>query len=201
MDDPYWSPGTRVLRNKENIRDEHALNEFERRAARNRAETLPRHVPITADGFREIHRSIFQDVYEWAGKDRTVDIAGHGTFFLSIELINDALKDRFAKINAEDNLRYLSPERFAARVAEHVCSLNAIHPFREGNGRTIRAFLQILALQAGHQIDLARVDPHAWNAASRESDYLHDSRPMVEVIRGGLVEHAPDAKPPPGAEC
>jgi cell filamentation protein len=192
MDDPYWYPGTRILRNKENIRDERALDEFERRAARNRAETLPAHLPITADGFREIHRSIFQDVCEWAGKDRTVDIAGHGTFFLTVELINDGLKAAFPRSIPRTILRCLSPELFAARAAEHVCAL--VHPFREGNGRTIRAFLQILALQAGHPIDLARIDPQAWNAASRESDYLHDSRPMVEVIRGALVEHAREIK-------
>jgi fido (protein-threonine AMPylation protein) len=48
MDDPYWYPGTRVLRNKEDIRDERALEEFERRAARNRVETLPQDMPITA---------------------------------------------------------------------------------------------------------------------------------------------------------
>jgi hypothetical protein len=61
MDDPYCYAGTRILRNQENIRDEHALEEFERRSARNRAETLPQDIPITADGFRQIHRLIFQD--------------------------------------------------------------------------------------------------------------------------------------------
>jgi len=81
MDNPYLYPGTNVLRNKENIRDKAELEEFERRAARSRAETLPHDLPITADGYREIHRYLFQDVYDWAGKDRTVDIAGHGTFF------------------------------------------------------------------------------------------------------------------------
>jgi cell filamentation protein len=192
MDDPYCYAGTRILRNQENIRDEHALEEFERRSARNRAETLPQDIPITADGFRQIHRLIFQDIYDWAGKDRTIDIAGHGTFFPSVEQIGDALNDCFGELNVEDNLRHLLPERFAARAAEFVCALNKIHPFRDGNGRTVRAFLQILALQAGHPIDLARVDPRAWNTASRESDYLQDSGPMREVIRGALVEQAPE---------
>jgi cell filamentation protein len=188
MDDPYWYPGTRVLRNKQDIRDKQVLEEFERRAARNRAETLPPDIPVTADGFREIHRSIFQDVYEWAGKDRTIDIAGHGTFFLSVDLIDRHLKDRFAKIKGENNLRFLSIERFAARAAEHICALNVIHPFREGNGRTVRAFLQILATHAGHRIDLALIDPRAWNEAARDADYLRDSAPMRQVIRGALVK-------------
>jgi cell filamentation protein len=64
-------------------------------------------------------------------------------------------------INNEDNLRGLTREQFAARAAEHMCELNTIHPFLDGNGRTQRAFLEMLAKQAGHDIDLARIDPDA----------------------------------------
>jgi cell filamentation protein len=197
MDEPYCYAGTRVLRNREDIRDADALEEFERRASRSRAETLPKDVPIRAAGYREIHRYLFQDVYEWAGKDRTVDIAGHGTFFLSVELIGPALEERVAKINDENNLRGLAPERFAARAGEHICALNAIHPFLEGNGRTMRAFLEVLAEQAGHHLDLTRIAAQAWNAASREADYMHDSRPMSDVIAGALVEPVAEIKRTP----
>jgi fido (protein-threonine AMPylation protein) len=51
MDDPYYYPGRRILRNKLNLRNEKALEEFERRAARNRAENLPRDFPISVNGF------------------------------------------------------------------------------------------------------------------------------------------------------
>jgi cell filamentation protein len=188
MSDPYRYPGTDVLRNKENIRDKDELEEFERRATLDRITTLPDHLPITADGYREIHRYLFQDVYDWAGKGRTVDIAGHGTFFMSVEHIDHELQKLFAKINAENNLRGFAPERFAARAAEYICALNIIHPFREGNGRTTRAFLQLLAEHAGHRVDLTRIDAHAWNKASREANYMQDSRPMGKVIAGALVE-------------
>jgi cell filamentation protein len=188
MNDVCCYPGTRVLRNKENIRDQDELRQFEREAARNRAETLPPDMPITADGYRGIHRHIFQDVYDWAGKGRTVDISGHGTFFLSVDLIASELENRFAKINAENNLQHLGRVRFAARAAEHTCELNTIHPFREGNGRTLRAFLDILARQAGHRLDPTLIDREAWNSASREANYMQDSTAMRNVIANALVE-------------
>jgi fido (protein-threonine AMPylation protein) len=72
---------------------------------------------------------------------------------------------RFAAINGENNLRGLDAATFAARAAEHIGELNAIHPFLDGNGRALRAFLENLAEQAGHHIDLARVDPQAWNVS------------------------------------
>jgi len=98
---------------------------------------------------------------------------------------------RFAALHAEDHLRGLPPERFAARAAEHICELNAIHPFLDGNGRALRAFLEVLARQAGHHIDLARIDPNAWNAAAKRSYESQDYRLMHRVIAGALVDWDP----------
>jgi fido (protein-threonine AMPylation protein) len=96
---------------------------------------------------------------------------------------------RFAAINAENNLRGLTADQFAARSAEHTCELNAVHPFLDGNGRAQRAFLELLAEQAGHEIDLARIDPQAWNEAAKESYYRQDYRPMRNIIADAIVEH------------
>lgn len=60
MSDPYRYPGTGVVRNKEDIRDKDELDELERRATLDRITTLPNHLPITADGYREIHRYPFR---------------------------------------------------------------------------------------------------------------------------------------------
>ncbi len=72
------------------------------------------------------------------------------------------LEKRFAAIRAENGLLGMSADQFAERAAEHLSELNAIHPFREGNGRTLRAFLGILAERAGHEIDMTLIDPKAW---------------------------------------
>jgi cell filamentation protein len=171
---------------QENIRDKDDLEAFERQHSADRLLTLLHNLPITVGGYREIHRYIFQDVYDWAGEYRTVT-TGRGAPFCKAEFINAEMNKRFAAINADDNLRDLTLERFAARAAEHSCQLNAIHPFLDGNGRTQRAFLEILAEQAGHRIDLARINPEAWNAAVKVSYWTQDYRPMRDIIAGALV--------------
>jgi cell filamentation protein len=186
MEHPYCYPGTDVLRNKEDIRDKEELEAFERQHSADRLLTLPQNLPITIAGYREIHRYMMQDVYDWAGEYRTVDTGRTGPF-CKAKYIARYMDERFAAINAEDNLRGLRPERFAARAAEHICELNAIHCFLDGNGRTQRAFLEILAEQAGHQIDLARIDPRAWNAAATKGYHTQDYGPMQKVIAGALV--------------
>jgi cell filamentation protein len=97
----------------------------------------------------------------------------------------------FAAIQAENGLGGLTREAFAARAAEHLCEINAIHPFREGNGRTQRAFLGRLAEAAGHHVVLERIDPEGWNNASIGSFQQGDYEAMRRVILGVLVEPAP----------
>jgi cell filamentation protein len=111
MIDPYVYPGTDVLRNKESIRDTRELQAFERMATANRMETLPDNTPVTAEGYREIHRYIFQDVYDWAGEVRTVDIAKNDDLFCLAPYIDQELARRFDALQAEDALRGLSSVR------------------------------------------------------------------------------------------
>ena len=183
---PYCYPGTNVYRNKENIRNAEELEALERTHSADRLLTLPHDIPITPEGYREIHRYMLQDVYEWAGKDRWVDTGRTGPF-CKAEYIIPELQRRFAAINAEDDLRGLDADLFIARAAEHISEINAIHPFLDGNGRALRAFLEILAVGAGHTIDLARIDPEAWNAASIAGFHKQDYQPMRDVIAGALA--------------
>src|ERR1700739_3527421 len=101
MDHPYCYPGTDVLRNKENIRDG---NQLERRLTADRLTTLPPNLPITVAGYREIHRYMVQDLYDWAGEYRTVNTGRTGPF-CKTEYIAREMERRFAAINAEDKLR------------------------------------------------------------------------------------------------
>jgi cell filamentation protein len=187
IEHPYCYPGKDVYRNKESIRDRGDLEQFERTASAWRLQTLSYDLPITPEGYREIHRYMLQDVYDWAGQDRRVDTGRTGPF-CKAEYVIPELDKRFAAINAEDNLRGLDAKTFAARAAEHVSELNAIHPFLDGNGRALRAFLEILAGPAAHTIDLARIDPQEWNTASIASFHKQDYEPMRRVIVGALAE-------------
>jgi len=183
---PYGYPCTNVYRNKFDIRDATELDEIERDLSGDRLLTLRHDAPITVGGYRAVHRYLFQDVYEWAGQYRRVTTGRGAAAFCRAEFIEAVMSKRFGAINAEHDLRGLAADRFAARAAEHLNELNAIHPFLDGNGRTQRAFLEILAEQAGHEIDLARVDPTAWNRASIEGFYKLNHEPLREVIAGAL---------------
>ena len=182
MSDPYCYPGTNVLRNIENIRDAEELTAFERSAAANRMEMLPDDFPITPDGYRAIHRYIFQDVYDWAGEYRDVDIARTDDLFCLVPYIAPELAKRFEAIRRENSLRGLSIEDFATRAAEHAIEL----PFREGNGRALRAFLFVLARQAGHDIHMERIDARSWNEASRVSFRTGDTQAMRNIIADAI---------------
>jgi len=181
---PYCYPGTDVLINKEDIRNK---DDLERMATARRLETLPRGLPITPKGYREIHRYMLQDVYDWAGKYRWVDTGRGPAPFALAQYIEPELNKRFAAIRAERGLTGLSSAAFAARAAEYLNEINAIHPFLDGNGRAPRAFLEIVAEQAGHEIDLARVDPEAWNRASILGFYKGNHEPMRQVIAGAIL--------------
>jgi len=98
------------------------------------------------------------------------------------------MNKRFAAIKGENNLRGLTAEQFATRAAEHINEINAIHPFLDGNGRALRAFLEALAHQAGHQIDLARIEPKPWNQASVQGYYRGDHGPLRDLILVALVD-------------
>jgi cell filamentation protein len=85
-------------------------------------------------------------------------------------------------------LKNLSPKQFAGRAAEHISELNAIHAFREGNGRMQRAFLELLAERAGHPLDLMQITPAAWEQASVEGFQRANYGPMRQVIARALLE-------------
>lgn len=191
-DDPYVYPGTDVLINKEDIRDRDELDAFERIMTANRMEHLPRQTPLTYEGYRHLHRHIFEPVYTWAGQERMVNIGKGSSLFCLVPYITNQMKQRFAILRTENGPRRLTREEFAARAAEHICEINAIHPFRDGNGRTQRAFLERLGTESGHPIALARIDPLAWNNASIDSFRQGNCDSTGQVILTALAE------PPPG---
>jgi cell filamentation protein len=97
---------------------------------------------------REIHRRIFGDIYDWAGQIRTVAIAKGATFCLP-QYIESSAAVIFDDLRDEDYLRDLDRDAFTGRLAHYLGEVNALHPFREGNGRAQRAFFGQLTLDAG----------------------------------------------------
>lgn len=196
-DDPYTYPGTDTLRNWLGITDDRTLAEAERRLTLARgAEAARLTFPATADGYRALHRHLFQDVYEWAGQDRSVNIAKGGSSFAHVPYIARELDKRFADIRAGDALKGLARDEFFDRLGDHINEMNAIHPFREGNGRTMRHHAAQLAREAGHAIRIASIDKTAWMDASRHGFITGDHRPMAAVLASAAIRRdlAPEAR-------
>lgn len=159
--DIYAYPGTTVLRNKLNIRDQSELDAFEADVTALRMlELLDTPVQGCFDLVHlcSIHHHVFQDVYEWAGQLRTVDISRGSSRFAHASLIEGYLGAGLSQLAHENWLRGLPPDRMAERLAHYMGEINATHPFREGNGRAQRLFCAQLAEQAGYFINFESVD-------------------------------------------
>lgn len=181
--DPYCYPGTTVLKNRAGIRDQAALDAFEHEAMLQRAEEPTPAGRLSVTHYRAIHRHLFQDVYPWAGRFRTVRISKGGSMFCYPEHLSAEMHRLFGRLRAKGFLQGHSVERFAAESAHFLAELNAIHPFREGNGRSQLTYLTLLADRAGYPLDLDRLEPQAILAATIAS-FGGKEEPLAEVIRG-----------------
>jgi cell filamentation protein len=104
-----------------------------------------------------IHRYLFQDVFPWAGEFRVVNISKANANFGPAMHIGSALKELFERLAKEKLLVGLAVPVFVERAAFYLGEINAIHPFREGNGRTQREFIRQLGLHAGHPLSWSLV--------------------------------------------
>jgi cell filamentation protein len=159
--DPYCYPGTTVLINLADLREQAALDEFEHASALQRAEEPYLSGRLGVTHYKALHRHLFQDVYTWSGEYRTVRIAKGGSMFCYPEHIAGQMRRIFNDLAGRRYLRDRTATEFAKEAATFLAELNAIHPFREGNGRTQLTYLTLLAEKAGHPLDLDRMDPDA----------------------------------------
>jgi cell filamentation protein len=146
--DPYVYPGSTVLRNLPGLRDAGALAEREAQASTLRLAQLAAsglEVAYDLPHLQRFHRFTFQDIYPWAGELRSIRLAKPGSMFALPEHIASYAAEVLHQLVDEQHLRGLPRERFAERLAHYYAEVNAVHPFREGNGRAQRAFLRQLA--------------------------------------------------------
>lgn len=158
FDDPYVDPATGILRNLLGAMSAASLAAAEGDFTRYRLAELAARSPVPASGdfleLQGIHRHLFQDLYEWAGQVRTVDIRKPGgAVFLPVSRIETGLGFVFEQLHADDLLRGLGRNQLVDRLAYHYDALNHAHPFREGNGRTQRAFWSRVVADAGWALE------------------------------------------------
>lgn len=145
-----------VLRNLPNIEDEKVLLAYESFKVSNRIEELFDNPISIADSsaLLKIHQYLFQDVYEWAGEKRKVEISKDGKQFFLTNLFDTALVFIDNLILEYKALNNTDKNAIASKLAEILDNINYLHPFREGNGRAQREFIRTLALEKGFILNL-----------------------------------------------
>ena len=180
----YCYPNSDVLKNKIGIQDMEKLQRLERRLTMLRILELvdkPIQGKFDLQHLCLIHRYIFQDVYDWAGEIRKVDIE-KGSTFCNVKFIESQAAEIFKSLKSEDYLQGLNEENTASRLAYYFSEINALHPFREGNGRSQREFIRTLALHIGYVINFAKVSKEEMLKASKDS-FLCDYGKMEQLFK------------------
>ncbi|MDY5717674.1 MAG: Fic family protein [Selenomonas sp.] len=154
-----------ALENKLGITDSIELAHREEQLTKKRAQELyDKHILDTFEvgtfaGLQQIHGYLFQDVYDFAGKMRSVNIAKGNFRFAPLIYLDDALK----------NIEKMPQDTYEHIIDKYV-EMNVAHPFREGNGRSTRIWLDaILKKEIGKVIDWSNVDKEDYLAAMERS--------------------------------
>lgn len=184
--DPYIDQTTGVFRNKLGIKNVDELKEVEADIAATRIALITQQVTyedtvLSKESLLNLHRVLFGELYDWAGQIRTVEIAKGETRFAHTDFISSELDRIFDELAAENYLKSYGEAQFFARLAYFYSELNIVHPFREGNGRTIRTFLSLLALQNDWRIAWKNLDTNE-NVLACQAAYHGDEAPLARML-------------------
>ena len=187
----YCYPHTHILKNKLDIRDKDELFKVEQELSSARYFEIVKR-PIAGDfslqHLQAIHRYLFQDIYDWAGEIRTVDIS-KGTIFCLTQFIEIEFKKVQEWIIQNNYLLDVDDKVvMSKRLAYLIGEINMIHPFREGNGRAQRVFIEYIYKNSQHfDIDFSKTTKNDMILASKESSVLNYA-PFEELLYKCLVE-------------
>ena len=185
FDDPYCYPGTTVLRNLLELRDQTELDAFEVEISTLRAEEPLPGGDFNPGHYCAVHHHLFQDVYAWAGQYRTVRISKGGNSFCYPEHIPGQMDQLFERLRGGETFEGLGEEAFVEKLTIFLSDLNAIHPFREGNGRTQLSFIGLIGDTYGHSFHFERLSRETFLPAIIES-FSGKLQPPREQLRALL---------------
>jgi len=187
-DDTYCYPGTDVLRNKADIFNAEELDAYEGELSTLRSIQIlenPVEGKFDLSHLQLIHYALFQDIYDWAGKLRTVNISRGQSRFANVRFIESSARTLFSKLARENWLRKLDVDSLSERLAHYLSEINALHPFREGNGRVQRIFIFQLTHMAGYQLNYSDLEQEQIYAAM-EMAFHGDESTLAKLIRERL---------------
>lgn len=183
----YCYPGTNILKNKLNIKDNKILKKAEEEITVIKQMELlknPIRGNFTKSHLLNIHKFIFEDIYAFAGKIRKEQISKADTMFYPPNLIDRELDKVFAIIKEKNMLKEINKEIVFDNLAYIMAELNIIHPFREGNGRSIREFIRLMAKRMGYNLNWGNIDKEELLDASILS--VDDYRVLVDMLKKAL---------------
>lgn len=166
--DPYLYPELNVMRNRLGIRQAERLAQAAYEFTALRAATLSlgpllRGLPHLC----AIHQHLYQDIFDWAGDIREMDIYQGDTRFCHFAYIEKEGNALMQDLEEEGYLVGLEKDEFINRLSHYYCEINVLHPFRIGNGIVQRIFFEQLAIHAGYQLDWRDIDPEEWVQANQ----------------------------------
>jgi cell filamentation protein len=180
----YTDPNTGLLRNLQDISEPDVLLFVESGAVTKRLQELYEN-PIKIKGIDslfEIHRYLFQDIYVWAGKKRLVDISKDGKPFFPTSHFETAFRHIDRLVSEFKKIPKGNKRKLAEKLAEILDNVNYLHPFREGNGRTQREFLRLLAFEKGYTLNLNPPDNKVVYERYMKGTIQSDSTTLIELI-------------------
>ncbi|KFC04968.1 cell filamentation protein [Trabulsiella guamensis ATCC 49490] len=181
--DPYLYPGLNVMRNRLNIHQADRLEQAAYEMTALRAATLQLGPPARGlPHLCAIHYHLYQDIFDWAGEYREVDIYQGDTRFCHFAYIEKEGNALMQDLEEEAYLVGLSEDEFVERLSHYYCEINVLHPFRLGNGLAQRIFFEQLAIHAGYLLDWRDIDPAAW-ARANQSGAMGDLSELNAIFR------------------
>lgn len=188
--DPYSQDG--VLKNKFGEKDPKKLEILEKRSTirgwiklQNELIASP-NLKLDAALIKKIHKNLFEDVYDWAGEYRTVNIVKGKTMFANALYVPAALEDLVTKLNRDITSKSITANNISEKLAYYYGELNMIHPFREGNGRTQKIFIEKVADKLGYSLQLEKIEPKKLLEVTIES-VNGTGRPLKKVFEEVIV--------------
>lgn len=137
----------------------------------------------------DLHRQLFAEIYDFAGKIRTVNISKPDSPvpFCYADFISSEAQRIFGELAQDNYLVGLPQPEFVEKLAYYASELNALHPFREGNGRTTRLYLLLLAKNAGYLIDYEMASRQAILHADTEA-FAGNLEPLRNLYRQIVIK-------------
>lgn len=185
MSDDYFTGQEGVLENKLGIDDPDEFESVETEIVSVRLAELFSEPPTGTMDYRYlqiIHRRLFSDIYEFAGQTREVNIMKGGNPFCLFQHIDAEQSRIFRRATAMLNAEFTTRDALLDHLVELSSDLNALHPFREGNGRTIRAYLSLYAHRLGCDLDFGLADTQALMDADI-AGFGGDLQPLTDLYK------------------